>query len=109
MVVFHSIKEKSHDHPPRLSTLVDGKINLRPSYWKITLFGDCSDPVTIRLIMVGKNYINNIDRNVPGGSFDISRLVYVRWPVNLTVKVRRQDASSELICSTNLIILLEKL
>jgi len=99
----------SHDRPPRLSTLVDGKINLRPSYWKITLFGDCSDPVTIRLTMVSKNYINNIDRNVPGGSFDVSRLVYVRWPVNLTVKVRRQNADSELICSTNLIILLEKL
>ena len=59
----------SHDRPPCLSTLVDGKITLRPSYWKITLLGDCNDPVTIRL-MVGKNYINNIDRNVPGGSFD---------------------------------------
>ena len=44
-----------------------------------------------------------------GGSFDVSRLVYVRWPVNLTVKVRRQSVGSELICSTNLIILLEKL
>ena len=59
--------------------------------------------------MVRKNYINNIDRNVPGGSFDVSRLVYVRWSVNLTVKVRRQSAGSELICSANLIILLEKL
>jgi len=99
----------SHDHPPRLSTLVDGKINLIPSYWKITLFGGYNNPVTIRLIMVGKNYINNIDRNVPGGSFDVSRLVYVGWPVNFTVKVRRQSAGSELICSTNLNILLEKL
>jgi len=53
------------------------------------MFGDCSDLVTIRLIMVGRNYINNIDRNVPGGSFDVSRLVYVRRPVNLTAKVRR--------------------
>jgi len=60
-------------------------------------------------VFLGKNYINNIDRNVPGGSFDVSRLVYVGWPVNLTVKVRRQSAGSKLICSTNLIILLEKL
>ena len=53
--------------------------------------------------------MNNIDRNVPGGSFDVSRLVYVKWPVNLAVEVRRQSAGSELICSIILIILLEKL
>ena len=81
----------SHDRPPRLSTLVDGIINLRPSYWKITLFGDCIDPVTIRLVMVSKNYINNIDRNVPGGSFDVSRLVYVRLPVNLNCKSTKAE------------------
>jgi len=37
--------------PLSLSTFANDRINLRPGYGKIILFGDCSDPVTIRLII----------------------------------------------------------
>ena len=63
----------------------------------------------IRLIMEDvQDYRNNIDRNAPGGSFVVSRLVYVGQQINLTVKVRDRDSSGT-VCTANLIPLLEKL